>query len=251
MSERSPTVVIFEDNATRADLYELWLVECEVRIALTERDVEAVVDDSVAVAVFAEEFGDESAGAVVEYVRSQSPFCQVVTTSRDRRQVCPQLDVDTHMTKPVFEDDLRETVERLAAKALYGRTLVKYYQLAGQLTMTEVAPDRSDKERAALERRVERVREVLATCSATLEPEDRQDIVHDIAQRHEASDNDEEQIKSKYVPDKCHGCGTGWSPSGDDDRWSSYKRLGSFVWRCTECGRVQMQADPSHQQTVR
>lgn len=106
MTEPDPTVIIAGENATRAELYELWLSECEVRVALTREQVAEVADESVAVAVVAEEFGDGTAETVIELVRSRSRFCQVITTARDRRQVFPQLEVDTHMRKPVFEDDL-------------------------------------------------------------------------------------------------------------------------------------------------
>lgn len=52
---------------------------------------------------------------------------------------------------------------------------------------------------------------------------------------------------SKYHPDRCHSCGRDWTVTASDERARGFKRLGAFVWRCVDCGHIQMQADPSHQ----
>lgn len=114
------------------------------------------------------------------------------------------------------------------------------------MTATEVAPDRSDDERAATGRRAER----LESYAVALEPEDRQDIVHRIARRHETSEAEAKPTKIKYVPDSCHDCGAEWGAGIGDDPGHGYRRLSAYVWRCTDCGRVQMQTHPSHRQTT-
>lgn len=252
MNEYEPVVIIIEDNATRAELYELWLDECEVRIALTKRQVADAVDEDVSVAVLAEEFGDGAGPDVLELLAERVPTYEVVTTAADRTKTFPDLDVDHHLTEPVFKDELRELVTRLVGKNRYRRYLAEYFERTTQLASIEVkesSGEGTDERRAALQERVGELKSKLDALGRRLSTEDAHDVVSTLAERRDrpVEDENEDTSGGKYAPQKCTDCGTRWRTGPGDDLSRGYRKLGSYVWRCVECGHVQMQTDPSHQ----
>ncbi|SEO85827.1 hypothetical protein SAMN05216388_102127 [Halorientalis persicus] len=247
MTETEPVVIVVENNATRAELYELWLEECTVRIALTKRQVVEEFDAAVDVVVLAEEFGDGAAPTVLEKIRGHGGYCEIVTTTPDRNSVFPELDVDHHLTKPVFEDELRSLVDRLARRSRYRAAVIEYYKRTTQLASAEVgskAGDGDDEERVALERRVKALKRRLKRLQQGMDTDDIRAVLDSISESREPEEPSDDQ--SKYAPDKCVNCGRKWGVGPGDDPSRGYKRLGSYVWRCTDCGHVQMQTDPSH-----
>jgi len=248
MTETEPVVIVVENNATRAELYELWLEECAVRIAVTRRQVVDAVDEAVDVVVLAEEFSDGAAPKVLELVRARTRYCEVVTTTVDRNRTFPELDVDHHLAKPIFEDELRSLVDRLARRTRFRETVIEYYRRSTQLASAEVGAtagegDLSDSE--ALERRVRELKDRLERLQQGMDVDDIHAALDSIGQAREPET--EPDSESKYAPDKCVNCGNAWGVGPGDDPSRGYKRLGSYVWRCTDCGHAQMQTDPSHQ----
>lgn len=248
MTQTGPVVIVIESNATRAELYELWLEECAVRIASTKRQVAEEFDEAVDVVVLSEGFGDGAAPTVLEKIRSHSGYCEVVTTTADRNRVFPDLDVDHHLTKPVFEDELRSLVDRLARRSRYRAAVIEYYRRTTQLASAEVgvaAGESEGEDCTALERRVRALKRRLKRLQQGMDIDDIRAVLDSISQdRKPEPESDDE---SKYAPDKCVNCGRQWGVGPGDDPSRGYKRLGSYVWRCTGCGHVQMQTDPSHQ----
>lgn len=235
-------VVIFENNATRADLYEHWLSEYDVRSALTRREAVEAFDGTVAVAILDEGFADGAAETVLEMVRARNPDCRVLTTAEDRGQVFPSLDVKHHLAKPIFEEELRERVDRLARQALYSSTIKRYYSLTVELTSVEIGeddPETARERRDRLEAQLESLKSRLATITRTMDADDFHSAMDELV-GDEPAQAPEGKQDSKYVPTKCSKCGQSWT--GEDS--ADPVRLGSFVWRCTECGHVQMHGDP-------
>lgn len=239
MDRPTPRVIIFEDNATRADLYAHWLDAYEVDVAVTRRQAAAAIDGSAAVAVLDEEFADGSAADVCEYLQARNKAIQVVTTARNRNKVVPSLDVDTHLAKPVFEMDLRETVDRLARRAVYTRSLAEYFRLTMELTSAEVGESegKDPEGTESLRERVAELKAELSELGASLDGNDVKAVLHDLTERAEPAAKAGEKRDSKYVPPKCPKCGVRWK---DDPDSSGPVPLGSFVWRCGDCGHVQM-----------
>jgi CheY-like chemotaxis protein len=239
MNRPTPRVIIFEDNATRADLYAHWLDTYEVTVAVTRRQASEAIDGSAAVAILDEEFADGRAADVCEYLRARNTAIQIATTSRNRGKVVPSLDVDTHLAKPIFEMDLRETVDRLARRAVYTRSLAEYFRLTMELTSAEVGEaEGSDSEEIdAIRERVSELKAELAELVASLDGNDVKAVLHDLTERAEPPAKTGEKRDSKYVPPKCPKCGVRWNEEPDS---SGPIRLGSFVWRCGDCGHVQM-----------
>lgn len=244
MALLEPRVVIFEDNSTRADLYERWLSGYAVRKATTRSEALEAFDETVAVAILDEEFADGAAENVLEMIRARSPDCRVLTTAAERERVYPSLDVENHMAKPIFEEELRERVDRLALQALYASTLKRYYALTLELTSTEITEedDESARERRnRLKERVESLKSRLASLTRSMDQDAFHSALASLSKEAGPVGPVNEQ-DSKYVPRRCGKCKREWT---GEDSTASPVRLGSFVWRCTDCGHVQMHANPN------
>lgn len=243
MALLEPRVVIFENNATRADLYERWLSGYGVRTALTRQEALDAFDETVAVAILDEDFADGVAENVLDMIRARSPDCRVLSTAEDRDRVYPALDVDHHLPKPIFEAELREKVDRLALEALYSSTLKRYYSLTLELTSTEITEEdekTARERRDMLEERVESLKSRLGALSKRMDADAFHSVLNELTGDGEPVDG-QPSLDSKYVPRSCSKCKRKWT--GEDSR-ASPVRLGSFVWRCTECGHVQMHGNP-------
>jgi len=250
MSAPRIRVIIFENNATRADLYAHWLDGFDVEVVLTPRQAADTFDRTFVVAVLDEEFGDGAAENVLELIRSRNPDCQVITTSPNRDQVFPSLDVDHHFAKPVFEADLCEKVERLARRAVYSAALTEYYRLTVDLTSIEHgdgSADHTETDVERIERRANRLKATLAELAAQMDDDDVAAVLEDRSSRSEVAGTSPPP-DSKYVPTKCAKCGQRWDGEEFDRAADGPVRIGSFVWRCRNCGHVQMHASPKEGQ---
>ena len=234
-------VVVIEDNRTRADLYSLWLDDCEVTVALTERQVDAVFDESLALAVVDRAFNDGAAADVLSMIQARMPPCQVIGM-RDRSEGFPDLPTDQHLVKPVFEEELQELAERLIYRSNYHYALRLYYQTTSNLLYHEVndGEDGDEERYERLRGRVGRLKELIQKLRASMADEDVQAVRDAVSFGGEFEHTDsKEKISSKYRPDRCSRCRTDWNRD-------TVVQLGANIWRCGSCGHVQMKTDPSH-----
>lgn len=243
-------VVVFEQNRTRGDLYALWLDEYEVEVAATKQEAEAVLDQSVAVAVLNQGFADGDAATLLEIIRSRAPVCRVVAT-RERSDPFPELSVDHQLVKPVFEEELVDLVETLLCRANYHLALSEYYQTNLDLSSFEITGDdrpEADEEYDELRERSSKLQELVARLAAAMTEEDIREVKREILiERTVETTGSTEKLDSKYRPQSCSNCGGRWN----DGDGPSATQLGAYVWRCGGCGHVQMAADPSHQHVNR
>ena len=250
------TVTVFEQNRTRAELYELWLEGCEVRIATTRSEAADVIDGSTAVAIVDRGFGDDGP-KLLELLRRRTPHCRVVVT-RERSEGFPGVDPEYHLVTPVFEEDLQAVVERLLGQVNYRLALVEYYRATGELASKEFVAKRANgdgagddpdgDDAAELKRRVMRLRRLLAEYRKRLDNEDVATVMESVTfQSAPESADSAEESSSKYHPGNCSSCGRDWVVSESDPEQAGFRQLGARVWRCVDCGHVQMRPDPSHQ----
>ena len=147
-------------------------------------------------------------------------------------------------------DELRVLVERLVVRVRYRRRLVTYFELTARLTTAEVkesAGEGQDDRRPDLEQRVADLKTELERLRGHLSSEDVHDVLAAIVDRRRTGAPAARKRGSKYAPDRCSRCKTEWNVGPGDDPARGYRKLGAYVWRCVECGHVQMQSDPSHQ----
>lgn len=235
-------VAIFENNKTRAELYALWLESYEVRVAASKQAAQKHIQNNLAVAVVNEGFADGAAETLVEIIRAELQLCRVLTI-RPRSAAFPDVESELSLSKPVFEEDLRENVERLLCRHNYHRALRLYYRITTSIAARDVADDDSEE--------IQELRETASSLQSQLEEYREQLSEEDIVavrrtlELNDAAVDSEPAVSSKYRPDRCPNCKEEWVEEDD----SKLKRIAAYVWRCTGCGDVIMDNDPSHQQT--
>lgn len=241
------TVVVCEENKTRADLYGLWLDRYETRQALTKKQAADAFDGGVAVLVIDHTFGDGEIESVIDRCKSQAPQCRVLGI-RERSNAFPESGYDDEIARPVFEDDLTDCVTTLLCRANYQVLLELYYRTTVTMSSYEwqTEDDSVEDERYQnLRQRAGRLQHALSELRDRMSDEDVRAVVRDITVDDIAGVESKETFENKYRPDSCSRCGQDWSESIDGD--ASATQLGAYVWRCVNCGHVQMHTDPSHQ----
>lgn len=238
-------VVVCEQNQTRAELYALWLTPADVTVALTAADAVEACDESTAVTILDQRFAGDRTRDLLGKLRSAAPLARIVET-RDRSSAFPSLGLDHDLVKPVFEEELKEMVETLVMRANYHLVLRLYYQTTAPLLGLQHRANPTESEvdhRERLEERADRLKQVIGAYQRELSEEDIAAVKDAVSYTpvRKARDSDSD-IGSKYRPDKCSRCREPWNSSG-----TRVTRLGAYVWRCGNCGHVQMRADPSHQ----
>lgn len=244
MNLPASTVVVCESNRTRADLYGLWLDDHEVRLALTSAQLVEAFDAEVAVLVMDHSFGDDGAESVIERTGSRTSHCRTLGI-RDRSTVTSGSAYDRGLERPVFEADLVERVETLFRRANYHLLLERYYRTTVVISAYEWQADddsTEDERHGRLRDRADRLQDLLNRLRPRLSDEDAYAVASEITIA-EVPDADE-STESKYRPDRCSRCGQDWSEPIDGGE--SAAKLGAYVWRCVNCGHVDMRADPSY-----
>ena len=242
-------VFVCEGNRTRAELYALWLDPVDVAVTLTAREAADAFDEGTAAVVLDRGFADEKTRKLLAHLRSKSPLCRVVET-RVRSAPFPELGLDHQLVKPVFEAELTELVGTLLLRANYHLVLRLYYQTTAPLLSLQHLADPDDGERErqeTLERRADRLKEMIRAYQTELTEADVaavKDAVNYTPVREVR--NSDTELGSKYRPEKCSRCREPWEGSADG-AGTKVTKLGAYVWRCGNCGHVQMRADPSHQ----
>lgn len=240
------TVVVCETNRTRADLYGLWLDEYDARRALTSGGFDEAFDAGVAVLVLDDSFGDEGTEPVLERVESEAPHCRVLGIRR-RPSDGPESKYDRELERPVFEANLVERVETLSYRANYHLLLDMYYRTTALLSTYEWRADDAPDDEERYERlidRADRLQEYLNGLRPRMSDADVHAVAESFGTPDVAEDDGEQSSESKYRPDACAQCGQDWNESIDGG--DAAAKLGAYVWRCVNCGHVDMRADPNH-----
>ncbi|MFC7186604.1 response regulator receiver protein [Halorubrum yunnanense] len=240
-------VVVCESNRTRADLYELWLDDREVRQTLTRSQFADAFDAGVAVLVLDLSFGEGGAEPVSERVESTAPHCRVLGI-RGRSRAEPDPSCDRELERPVFEPDLAECVETLFHRANYHLLLDLYYRTTVAIATREWRTDgdpENDERYGRLRDRAERLQDPLNRLRERMTDEDVHAVLRGFTVEDVPDGESDASIEAKYRPDECSRCGLDWNEPIDGR--DPVAQLGAYVWRCVNCGHVDMRADPSHQ----
>lgn len=251
MDHLTTKVVVCERNRTRAELYALWLDAADVEIALTASEAADSFDELTAVVVLDHGFAGDRTTDLLSLLRSKSPLCRPVETL-ERSAPFPSLGLDHDLVKPVFEPELTELVDTLLMRANYHLVLRLYYQTTAPLLALTNRPNLTDEEAARrehLDERVTRLKSVIRAYQGAMSDEDiaavKDAIEYTPVRKPSGADTD---AGGKYRPDKCSRCREPWGGAGSSTRVT---RLGAYVWRCGNCGHIQMRADPSHQDVAK
>ncbi len=162
-----PVVLVVEDDRQLADLYTDWLAEIyAVRTAYDGDSALRLLDNEVDVVLLDRLMPDLSGDTVLETVRARDLDCRVAMVTA----VKPDFDIvemgfDEYLVKPVYRDDLSQTVETLLTRAAYVEQFREYHALADKRVVletekTDAELDASD-EYTALTTKLVRLREQL------------------------------------------------------------------------------------------
>jgi DNA-binding response OmpR family regulator len=134
-----PTVLVVEDEQALVELYVRWLEgDYDVRTAKGGEAALEQFDEDVEVVLLDRLMPGMSGDEVLAAVRSRSVDCKVAMVTA----VEPDFDVitmgfDDYLTKPVEQDELRETIRRLLARTEYADLEQELYALVSKQAVLE------------------------------------------------------------------------------------------------------------------
>lgn len=154
-----PTVLIVEDETDLLNLYATWLRSTySIKIASSGKEALEVLDNHIDAILLDRRMPDMTGDQTLQTVREQGYTCPVaMVTAVDPDFDIIELGCDEYVTKPVAEDELQETVDRLLRWATYNSQLREYYSLVSQKAILETekpssALDASEKYTVLVER---------------------------------------------------------------------------------------------------
>ncbi|MFB6211870.1 MAG: response regulator [Halobacteriales archaeon] len=163
------TVLIVEDDKDVVETYRLWLENrYDVRIATEGSAALDAVDETVDVVLLDRLMPGLSGGEVLERIRDRNLGCRVAMVTA----VEPDFDViemgfDAYLTKPVNQETLTDTIEKLMARSDYTEQLNRYTSLLARREALQAEKNEREladsEEYAALESELEELGEGLDT----------------------------------------------------------------------------------------
>lgn len=121
MANSSPTVLIVDDEEDVVKIYALALSDAyDVRKAYGGEEALEKVDDTVDVVLLDRRMPGLSGQDVLEEIRQRGIDVRVgMVTAVDPDFDIAEMDFDAYVTKPVADEDIRETVEELLSLSAY------------------------------------------------------------------------------------------------------------------------------------
>ncbi|WP_122089348.1 HalX domain-containing protein [Halalkalicoccus subterraneus] len=142
-------VLVVDDEPQLAELFAAWLDdEWEVRTAHDGDEALSAMDEDVAVVLLDRRMPGKSGDEVLDSIRERGYDCRVIMVTA----VDPDFDIiemgfDDYLVKPVRNDELATTVERVYRRQEYDETMREYYSLASKRAVLETEKPRSELER--------------------------------------------------------------------------------------------------------
>lgn len=175
--QEQPTVLIVEDNKELAALYRIWLEDfCAVHIARDCETAYSFFQDDIDVVLLDRELPDGSGDEILERIQEMELGWSVAIISEIEPSLRDlEMPFDDYIKKPIEEDAITSTVERLYLRAEIGDRLDEFYSLSTKKRMLEqYYPCRdllSKEQYVDIERRLEELYSMLKySNSVTLDP---------------------------------------------------------------------------------
>ncbi|TKX75508.1 response regulator [Halorubrum sp. GN11_10-6_MGM] len=189
-----PVVLAVDDDEKLLETYEIWLsADYDLRTATGGEEALAKLDEAVDVVLLDRLMPDLSGDDLLEAIRDRDVDCRVAMVTA----VEPDLDIvempfDTYVAKAIDESTIRETIERLLARADHDDRLREHYAVAEKLaTLERRKPESELAASAEYQDLIDRFEELDSTLADTGESLDRDDIVSEIARAEPADRIDE------------------------------------------------------------
>ncbi|MFB6094928.1 MAG: response regulator, partial [Halodesulfurarchaeum sp.] len=126
------TVLIVDDEGGVTDAYRTYLQdEYDVRTAYSGEEALERLDETVDVVLLDRRMPNLSGDQVLEHIRAEGYNCQVaMVTAIDPDFDIVDMPFDDYVTKPVTQDELKQTVEDMLQKRTYSEKLQALYTTA-------------------------------------------------------------------------------------------------------------------------
>jgi DNA-binding response OmpR family regulator len=174
MTEDPPLVLVVEDDAELASLYEAWLDGTyHVETAIGGREALDALSSELDVVLLDRRMPDVTGDEVLDEIRDRGIDCQVAMVTA----VEPDVDIvdmrfDDYLVKPVSRDELLGVVEKLLTRSDYDERVRRMFSLASKKAVLETEVGRSalaDREEyVELSEELERLRRELDRTVETL-----------------------------------------------------------------------------------
>lgn len=232
------SIVVADHNETRAELYEMWLSEYEVRVAGSLPELVDSLEPTTGVVVLSVEFSDHSTERLVRTLRDGNPARQIVVTADDPIDGILDVTPDAFLVRPLHEAAIQSAVEELHVKAVFGLLIGAYYSLTVEASAREVADADGVDESTEYEQLVDgigRIQTGLGELTDRLSEADKREITGRIGS---AADAETRPAQDDGGSEEC-GC-TEELQAGTPLYESTYwERIASFVWKCSDCGATK------------
>ena len=141
-------VLVVDDEPQLAELFAAWLNDdWDVRTAHNGEEALEQMDGDIAVVLLDRRMPGKSGDEVLDSIRAQEYDCRVIMVTA----VDPDFDIiemgfDDYLVKPVANDELTATVERVYKRREYDETMREYYSLASKRAVLETEKSRPELE---------------------------------------------------------------------------------------------------------
>lgn len=178
-----PVVLVIDDEKNILSIFEMWLGDAyDVRTATNGAAGLEKLNETVDVVLLDRRMPGLSGDEVLQQIVEREGSYQVaLVTAVDPDFDITEMDFDTYVTKPLDEETVTTTVERLLARAEYDSLVQEHYALAEKLAALESA--KTDTELAtseAYQETTERFAELEAQLAEQSKSLDRDDLVNSI-----------------------------------------------------------------------
>jgi DNA-binding response OmpR family regulator len=139
MSDRTPTVLVVDDDRQLADLYATWLRDTyDVRTAYGGDEAIETVSEDVDVALVDRLMPRTPGDEVLEHVREAGYDCRVsIVTAVEPDFDIIEMGFDEYMIKPIRREEIETVVGALVTRSEYDEKLQELFSLASKRAALE------------------------------------------------------------------------------------------------------------------
>ena len=166
-----PVVLVVDDEKRVTQAFALWLDGYDVRRATSGEEALERIDEDVDVVLLDRQMPGLSGSEVLARIREEGYDCRVaMVTGVDPDFEIFEMPFDDYLTKPVDQEELRQTVEELVRLADYGDRVHELFALANkQASLADRKSDGDLTDSEAYQRLLEELAAMQADLDAVME----------------------------------------------------------------------------------
>lgn len=166
-----PVVLVVDDEKRVTQAFALWLDGYDVRRATSGEEALERIDEDVDVVLLDRQMPGLSGSEVLARIREEGYDCRVaMVTGVDPDFEIVEMPFDDYLTKPVDQEELRQTVEELVRLADYGDRVHELFALANkQASLADRKSDGDLTDSEAYQRLLEELAAMQADLDAVME----------------------------------------------------------------------------------